>query len=257
MRQMKCLDALNPASMRNGWPSRGECATVDSVNPMSLPSGKRQRVRTLIAGDALLIAPVGEAESKPDADSPPLPARVADVAECDVEVDGRTMRLRLPREWVARAVRLHPDPLMADAQGADVGAITVVSLSGAGRAAGVRSPRVPPVWLSKALALLDEGAVDRVRLATVAVRVGVHPVHLSRTFREYFGITPSRYVRELRLERACRAILCQRHSVARVAHEQGFADHGHLTRELAALVGITPSDLRRLKEPARDSSAKR
>jgi AraC-like DNA-binding protein len=72
--------------------------------------------------------------------------------------------------------------------------------------------------------------------------VGSSPHHLSRVFRAEVGVTVSDYRRRLRLRRALDGL---DGSLARVAADAGFADHAHLSREARALLGLTPSQLRR------------
>jgi AraC-like DNA-binding protein len=72
--------------------------------------------------------------------------------------------------------------------------------------------------------------------------VGASPHHLSRVFRDEVGVSISRYRRELRLRRALEGF---DGSLARVAADAGFSDHAHLSREARALLGVTPSELRR------------
>jgi AraC-like DNA-binding protein len=72
--------------------------------------------------------------------------------------------------------------------------------------------------------------------------VGSSPHHLSRVFSAEVGVSISRYRRQLRLRRALEGL---DGSLARVAADAGFADHAHLSREARALLGVTPSQLRR------------
>src|SRR5207244_7059566 len=63
-----------------------------------------------------------------------------------------------------------------------------------------------PLWLRQARALVDLHFVQRLPLAAVAERVGVHPVHLARSFRRRYQTTFAGYVRELRIEFARREL---------------------------------------------------
>ena len=49
-----------------------------------------------------------------------------------------------------------------------------------------RSPKFRPTWLQKAKELLHDRFSQTVTLGQIAEAVGVHPVHLSRTFRERY-----------------------------------------------------------------------
>jgi len=81
------------------------------------------------------------------------------------------------------------------------------------------------------------GLLDLARL------VAVSPHHLSRVFRAEVGVSISTYRRRLRLRAALERI--DEGGLARVAADAGFADHAHLTREMRALLGTTPSALQR------------
>ena len=57
--------------------------------------------------------------------------------------------------------------------------------------------------LDRALAILTDtdNADDAPNLARLAALVGLSPGHLQRAFRKRFGATPSRYARDLDLNR--------------------------------------------------------
>jgi AraC-like DNA-binding protein len=64
-----------------------------------------------------------------------------------------------------------------------------------------------------------------------------------RRFREQYGLSPSAYLRQLRLRAARRALAAGR-PVAEVAAAAGFADQAHLTRWFRRTYGITPATYR-------------
>lgn len=85
-------------------------------------------------------------------------------------------------------------------------------------------------------------------LVDLARLVAVSPHHLSRVFRQEVGVPVATYRRRLRLRAALERI--GESKLARVAADAGFADHAHLSREVRALLGTTPSALeRRLSRP--------
>ena len=74
--------------------------------------------------------------------------------------------------------------------------------------------------------------------------------HFIDTFRREVGATPKEYHRIRRLQRALsRATPGVRGSWISVAHEGGYCDQSHLTRELRAIAGVTPR--RYLPRPGR------
>lgn len=108
-----------------------------------------------------------------------------------------------------------------------------------------RLHRYPPRWLRTAQDLLHERCTQHIAVAEVAARVLVHPVHLIRTFREFFQCTPGEYLRRCRLERAVRLMEQPDLPLVRVALECGFADQSHFTRAFRRQFALPPGEYRR------------
>ena len=106
-----------------------------------------------------------------------------------------------------------------------------------------RGGRGRPRWLRQALDRLREDPACASPQA-IAAELGLHPVHVSRTFKRHVGVTVSRYLRELRLQRAARALLESREPLAQLADRHGFADQSHMTRAFAHATHWSPARLR-------------
>jgi hypothetical protein len=78
--------------------------------------------------------------------------------------------------------------------------------------------------------------------------LGLSPRHLRRRFEAEVGYPPKTLARVLRLQRFLAAAGSGR-TLADVAHEVGFTDHAHLTRDCRLLTGSTPSELLALGVP--------
>ena len=72
----------------------------------------------------------------------------------------------------------------------------------------------------------------------------VHPVLLARAFRTYFGTSPGRYLRRLRLDWAAAELLATQRRLADIALQAGFADQSHFTRAFRRHTGLTPGQYR-------------
>ncbi len=107
-----------------------------------------------------------------------------------------------------------------------------------------RPGRREPAWLERVEELLRASSDTRLDLATIAAHVGVHPVHLARTFRRHRRRTIGERIRELRVENACRWLATTRDSIAEIAQRCGFADQSHLARLLRRRLGVTPTQYR-------------
>lgn len=106
-----------------------------------------------------------------------------------------------------------------------------------------RPPRAEsrrPIWLGRVCDLVEARLREPLRLTALAAELGVHPVHLSRTFRRAYGVSLSAYVLRRRVELACTALARADVPLARVAQEVGFADQSHLCRSFRRVTGLTP-----------------
>ncbi|HUL72269.1 MAG TPA: AraC family transcriptional regulator [Vicinamibacterales bacterium] len=120
-------------------------------------------------------------------------------------------------------------------------------LAEASRRAARSSVEPVPAWLLRARAFVDRHFAERLLLATVAAMVGVHPVHLARTFRRTYDTTFSSYVRDLRLEFARVQLVSSCAPLSQIAASSGFYDQSHFCRLFKRSTGFSPQEYRRLK----------
>jgi AraC family transcriptional regulator len=97
-----------------------------------------------------------------------------------------------------------------------------------------------PRWLERVREILHESFDRSLTMTDIAEAAGVHPAHLSRTFRQYFRQTPGEYVRRIRVEAAARLLANSSLSISEIAQHTGFADQSHLTKRFAREFGTTP-----------------
>ena len=89
-------------------------------------------------------------------------------------------------------------------------------------------------------------------LDAVTAAAGVSPRQLRRLLLQHAGLGPKLLQRILRLQRLL-ARMDGRSDLAGLAYELGYADQAHLTHEVRALAGVTPTALLR---PARAPTAR-
>ncbi|MBI1757348.1 MAG: helix-turn-helix transcriptional regulator [Fimbriimonas ginsengisoli] len=102
--------------------------------------------------------------------------------------------------------------------------------------------------LSEAKAFLDRCPLDEGSLAEAARSAGLSADHFLRLFREFFGITPHRYLTARRVESAKRLLSETDLSVSEIALESGFSGPTSFGRLFRAVVGCSPSAYRRAKK---------
>jgi AraC family transcriptional regulator len=104
--------------------------------------------------------------------------------------------------------------------------------------------RTVPLWLQRARLLVERRFAERLPLAAVAERVGVHPVHLARAFRRSYRTTIGSYVRQLRVDFARRELAGSAASLSEIAAAAGFCDQSHFSRSFKRHTGLTPAEYR-------------
>jgi AraC-like DNA-binding protein len=111
------------------------------------------------------------------------------------------------------------------------------------------SPResAAPRWLFVARDYLHAHATEQVTLTQLSEVSGVHRIHFARTFRRVWGVTPAEYVRRLRLESACGALVETDQPIADIALDCGYSSQAHFTRAFGAHIGETPGAYRRAR----------
>lgn len=88
---------------------------------------------------------------------------------------------------------------------------------------------------------IDDPDLNVERLAS---EVGVSRAHLHRKMKDLIGMTPSDYIRNIRIKRACE--LLKRHDieVTQVAYKIGFTSQPHFSAHFKRYTGFSPSEYR-------------
>ena len=106
------------------------------------------------------------------------------------------------------------------------------------------SERAIPRWLRQTKELLHARFAENLTLEQIAAEIGVHPVHLASVFRQKYNCTIGEYVRQLRIEYACREIARGASPLVTIALNAGFSSQAHFTSTFKRLTGFTPASYR-------------
>lgn len=83
-------------------------------------------------------------------------------------------------------------------------------------------------------------------IGEIAEEMRMTPCAMTRAFARAHFLSPVSYRQEARLQKALRAMAETDAPLARIAHDAGYADQSHMTREMARATGRTPARLRAL-----------
>lgn len=113
-----------------------------------------------------------------------------------------------------------------------------------------------PAWrgtaatVSRALRLIDRGALDEGSVAELAAALGVGPRHLTRLFLEHVGASPSAAARTRRVQLAKTLLSDTRLAITDVAFAAGFQSIRRFNTVFREVYRRAPSSIRRLRPGA-------
>lgn len=116
---------------------------------------------------------------------------------------------------------------------------------------GKRESTVRPDWLASAHERLCDTFLDDITIAALAESAGVSPDHFIRRFKQAYGQSPGRWVRERRLQWAANRLRTTRDPISSIGLRAGFSDQSHFTRAFKAYHGVPPG---RYRSISRDST---
>lgn len=98
--------------------------------------------------------------------------------------------------------------------------------------------------MRKAKAFLKESAFETVVLSELAASLGLSTVQFSRRFRHKFGMNPSEYVSELRLDKARSLLQENKLTLDEIALQCGYSNGFYFSRVFSQKMHIRPSEYR-------------
>ena len=114
------------------------------------------------------------------------------------------------------------------------------------RRSNLPSERQPPSWLNWVKEILHAHFSESLSLTDIAETVDVHPVHLAREFRRFYGCTLGEYLRGLRIQFACCKLSTSAMPLVEIALAAGFSHQAHFSRLFKHHIGMTPTEFRSL-----------
>jgi AraC family transcriptional regulator len=102
----------------------------------------------------------------------------------------------------------------------------------------------PPLWIRRAKDFLDEQFSHPLPLSLIAEFVGVHPIYLANSFRQYYHMSIGEYLRHRRVKIACHKISTSKDSLVDIALAAGFSNQSHFSRIFKQVTGMTPAQYR-------------
>ena len=102
-----------------------------------------------------------------------------------------------------------------------------------------------PSLAAKIKFYLDTHYMEILRMDKLAAYFDIHPNHLSRIFREAYGIAPKQYLQDLKLEKSAQMLQTTDVPVSLIAESIGFEDQHAFSRAFKNHWGVSPTEYRK------------
>lgn len=130
----------------------------------------------------------------------------------------------------------------------------LMALYGTGSTGPAGRRTLPPV-VEAALGIIRRDYAFLEGIAELAERLEVSQEYLTRSFCKYTGVTPGKYLNQVRIENAKLLLRQGQHSIQFVSDACGFANANYFARVFRRSVGVNPREYARAREslPAADA----
>ena len=97
--------------------------------------------------------------------------------------------------------------------------------------------------IKPAIKLIEENFLgNKISVPYLADKCGISEVYLKKIFIKRFGVSPIKYIIQLKINHACDLLRSECYSIRQVANLCGYEDVYYFSRQFKSYVGATPSD---------------
>jgi AraC-like DNA-binding protein len=100
--------------------------------------------------------------------------------------------------------------------------------------------------IAEVIAYIQQHYARHLKLEHLASISGMSVTQLERYIMRIFQLTPRQLIIKVRIEAAIRLLLEGKQTISEIAYACGYADHSAFSRQFKAIVGLSPTDYRKL-----------
>lgn len=92
---------------------------------------------------------------------------------------------------------------------------------------------------------IETNYADNISMREMAELAGLSATHFNRRFKQLLRMSPTAYLRSVRIQAAQSLLATSSRTLASIATDVGYTDQSHLTRRFREVTGMTPAAWRR------------
>lgn len=135
----------------------------------------------------------------------------------------------------------------ASAKGYDVTGCFLLAMSRLVRAESERrsGALLPEHYIRRALSFIDDNYHNNIKISQIAANIGVDRTYLYKIFKKNLNISPVKYLKNYKLDRAAALMEHDGITLEDIALSVGFCDTSHFSKSFSKKFGVTPGEYRR------------
>ncbi len=110
---------------------------------------------------------------------------------------------------------------------------------------GLKESHDIPQWVDKIEEIFHVDYSNRYSLKSLAQIINVHPIYLSRAFKQFTGLNIGEFSQRIKIDRACQKLAFTDLSLTEIALDCGFFDQSHFIKVFKKYIKLTPSKFRK------------
>ncbi|WP_295149543.1 helix-turn-helix domain-containing protein [uncultured Peptoniphilus sp.] len=115
-------------------------------------------------------------------------------------------------------------------------------------ASGLERENHHDLAMNNAKAYIEKYYIKDISLDEISMVAGYSKSHFSRTFKEMMGVNFSKYLVQVRIERAEKLLINSDQSIYDISLEVGFNDYSYFSKAFKDAYGLSPKDYRKNKK---------
>ncbi|MNP50952.1 HTH-type transcriptional activator Btr [compost metagenome] len=99
-------------------------------------------------------------------------------------------------------------------------------------------------WLQKGREYIDIHYADGINVERVSTYIGVERTYFTKQFTKYYGVTPIRYLQNLKMNEGKKLLQQSTYTLSEIASSLGYPDLFSFSKAFKKMEGISPSQFR-------------